>query len=258
MTVAQADRSVLLTTADPDPVGTINFDSPAPVILVCEHAGRAIPGRLGDLGISADVLNSHRGWDIGAEAVARDVASQLDAPLILQRYSRLVIDANRPPNSPFAIPTVSDNADIPGNRDLSEDDRQLRITSIFEPMNRRIDELFAASPRKAAFSIHSFTPELGGVERPWHAGFLSRKSIASSEALMNSVARGAPGMLMALNQPYRIEDDTDWFIPHHAETRNLPHCLIEIRNDQIQTPEGVAFWAGLLSNAITDLLETLP
>ena len=66
----------------------------------------------------------------------------------MQRYSRLVIDANRPPNSPLAIPTVSDNAEIPGNRNLSQAEKDARVVSIFEPMDRAIMEAFS-HPRRA-------------------------------------------------------------------------------------------------------------
>ena len=88
-------NSSLLTPADPQPVELVNADSAVPVLLLCEHAGNAVPEALDGLGVSDEVLNSHRGWDIGAEHMARQLADILGAPLILQRYSRLVIDANR-------------------------------------------------------------------------------------------------------------------------------------------------------------------
>ena len=247
----------LLAPTDPEPVERLNADSAGPVFLLCEHAGRAIPAALGDLGISADVLNSHRGWDIGAEDVARGLAKKLGSPLVIQRYSRLVIDTNRPPYSPMAIPTVSDREEIPGNCGLSEDAKKDRIQSIFDPLDRAITETLICLPRRAAFSIHSFTPALDGVERQWHAGFLSRKSLSTANALIASIRRVAPSLSLAVNEPYEIDDTTDWFIPRHAEELGLPHCLIEIRNDQIQSPEGVSFWVDLLDHAITEFMENL-
>ncbi|MEM1160161.1 MAG: N-formylglutamate amidohydrolase [Pseudomonadota bacterium] len=255
--MAAQEHAGLLGPNDPDPVEVVHPSSPAEVVLVCEHAGRHIPCALDGLGISDQVLNSHRGWDIGAAAVARRLAAHLNAPLVLQRYSRLVIDANRPPGSATSIPAVSHGADIPANCGLSDADTASRVSEILRPMDRAIEQTFHRHPRRAAFSVHSYTPELGGTHRPWHAGMLTRRSPKTAERLLASLRRDDPDLTVALNQPYRIEDDGDWFIPHHVEPRDLPHSLIEIRNDEIADDAGADRWAGLLATAITDVLEEL-
>ncbi|MEM6678497.1 MAG: N-formylglutamate amidohydrolase [Pseudomonadota bacterium] len=250
--------SGLLGPNDPLPVEVLHAHSTAEVLLVCEHAGRAVPEALGDLGVSAAVLESHRGWDIGAAAVARRLADQLDAPLVLQRYSRLVLDANRPPGSPTSIPEISHGATIPANRALSPAQKAIRVSEILDPMDQAIEAAFERHPRRAAFSVHSYTPALNGVARPWHAGMLTREATETAERLMASLRRDAPDLVLALNEPYQIEDDGDWFVPRHAEPRGLPHSLIEIRNDEIADDAGAERWAGLLATAITDVLEALP
>lgn len=251
------DQTRVLGPDDPCPVEVLNPESKAEVLLVCEHAGRAVPAALGDLGVRAEVLESHRGWDIGAEAVARRLADLLNAPLVLQRYSRLVIDANRPPLSAASIPEVSHGAEIPANCGLTEDQKAARIAEILDPMDAAIAETFDRYPRHAAFSVHSYTPELNGVRRPWHAGMLTRRSLETGERLIARLHREEPGLLLAMNEPYQIEDDGDWFVPHHAEPRELAHCLIEIRNDEIADDAGAERWANLLAIAISDLLEEL-
>ena len=248
----------LLAAGDPAPVEVLHGDSEAPLLLVCEHAGRAVPAALGDLGLSDEALHSHRGWDIGAEDVARDLAERLGAPLILQRYSRLVIDANRPPGAATSILEVSDGIRIPANQNLAPSDASARVREIFDPMNRAIEDHLARSPRRAAFSIHSYTPRFAGMVRPWHAGFLTRKSLGTAHHLMQAIGLAAPDLMLALNEPYAIEDETDWFIPAHAEARGLPHCLVEVRNDQIDHKQGAMRWAGLLSDAIDDFMGSLP
>ena len=155
----------LLRPDDPDPVGSENPDSTAPVLLVCEHGGQAIPGTLGNLGVSRDDLDSHIGWDFGALPVALAVAEALDAPLIHQRYSRLVYDCNRPPGSAEAMPSLIHGISVPGNQDLSETDIAHRRREIFEPYDAAVTGALKA-PRLAAFSIHSFTPELSGAGAP--------------------------------------------------------------------------------------------
>lgn len=248
----------VLGPGDPDPVEVLFPDSAADVLLVCEHAGRSVPAALGDLGIPREVLDSHRGWDIGAAAVARRLAERLRAPLVLQAYSRLVLDANRPPGTKSSIPEVSHGAAIPGNAGLTDAEKAARVADIFDPMDAAITLALGRHSRRAVFSIHSFAPVLNGAPRPWHAGFLTRTAPETAARMIVSLERAAPDLSLAINEPYRIEDDGDWFIPRHAEPRSLPHALIEIRNDEIADDAGAARWAELLEIVITDVLEALP
>lgn len=245
----------LLSASDPPPVEVVRQESVAPIVLVCEHAGKVVPEQLKDLGISPEHLASHRGWDIGAEGVARDLAERLDAPLVLQRYSRLVIDSNRPPASADAILQHSDGVVIPANQQVTKQERQRRVSEIFEPMDAAVTALFEKRPRRACFSVHSFTPKMQGKVRPWHAGLLSRTDLPTARALQDALLAQRPDLEIAVNQPYQITDDSDWFIPVHAERRQLSHALIEIRNDQLATSANQALWAQLLATAIRAVLE---
>ncbi len=246
----------LLHRSDPDPVEWVNPASDAPILLLCEHAGQAVPQGLGDLGLVDGAIDTHIGWDVGAEQLSRAMAVRLGAPLILQRYSRLVIDCNRPPESPQSMPEVSDGIPVPANTGLTPENRAIRRRAIFDPLNQAIEQGFDRHHRRAAFSVHSYTPQLDGQFRSWHAGFLSRRDIATAQTLLDYVAEQAPDLTLAINQPYQVEDETDWFIPAHAEPRGIVHALLEIRNDQLAGPEGIDRWADLLAGAITKVLET--
>lgn len=248
-----AATKTLLAPSDPPPVEVVNPQSASPIFLLCEHAGKAIPAALGDLGVTPDVVESHRGWDIGAEKLARRLADRLDAPLVIQRYSRLVIDCNRPHDSIRSVPVDSDSVVIPSNKSASSADRFARVEEIFMPMNAAISRLIEG--RKAAFSVHSFTPQMDGQARPWHAGFLSRTDRATADALVAHLSSRQPELNCAVNQPYQIETESDWFVPAHAEPRGLQHCLIEIRNDQLTDDAGIAQWANLLGSAIAAVVE---
>ena len=252
------EKSFLLSSSDPAPVELVNWESSSPILLVCEHAGQAIPAALGDLGVSKDVLNSHRGWDLHAEKLARQIADLLQAPLIIQRYSRLLIDVNRPPNAAGSMPQISDNIAIAGNQHLSEADKNARITEIFEPFDQAITQGLSKFSRKAAFSIHSFTPNLSGEQRPWHAGFLTRTSPEVATHMIKTIASARPDLCLAVNQPYQIDDEGDWFIPVHAEAHNLLNCLIEIRNDQIGDQNGIEAWSRMLTDGMRHVLKDLP
>ena len=146
----------------------------SPFLLVCDHAGRRIPRRLQNLGLGAADLARHIAWDIGIAGVGRHLADRLDAALIMQPYSRLVIDCNRPPGSEELIPHESDGTAIPGNENLSADEAASRASEIFTPdhgaIEKHLDARAKAKRATILISLHSFTPVYGGVARPWRAG----------------------------------------------------------------------------------------
>lgn len=123
----------LLGPDDGHPVEMHRAEGGSPFFLTCEHAGREIPRRLGDLGVEESELRRHIAWDIGAAEVARGLSARLDATLILQTYSRLVIDCNRTIDSHDSIPTVSEHTEIPGNRNLHPDEAAARVDEVFRP-----------------------------------------------------------------------------------------------------------------------------
>jgi predicted N-formylglutamate amidohydrolase len=245
----------LLSPGDPAAVEIVNAQVESSVLLVCEHAGQAIPQSIGQLGLTDQNFNSHIGWDIGAEGLARKMADRLGAPLIVQRFSRLVIDCNRPPDTDGSIPQMTGGIPVPGNMNLRRSDRDARRRAIFEPYDRAIKSILSRRAITAVFSIHSFTADYPGQQRPWDAGFLTRKDDAMAQSLIESLRAADPQLILAINEPYRIEDDSDWLIPQYAEVRDLRHSLIEVRNSHIVESAGQDRWAGLLSRAIQASME---
>ena len=244
---------------DPLPVEWVHPASDSEILLLCEHAGQAIPAQLNGLSLPSGAVDLHIGWDIGAERLARSLADKLGAPLILQRYSRLVLDCNRPLNAEGSIPQISDTVVIPGNQGLDKEARELRQHLIFDPLNTAITEGFARTPRRAAFSIHTFTRQMQhGARRKWDAGVLCRRDIPAAQTIVESIRRADPALAVTINEPYQIEEDGDWFIPHHAEPRNVRHSLIEVCNDQVETDAQVEKWANLLAQALGEVLDSTP
>lgn len=248
--------ATLLSARDPLPVVTVNADGRSRFVLSCEHAGRVIPERLGDLGVAQPDMDRHIAWDVGAEGVSRRLSALLDAPLVLQRYSRLVIDCNRPFDAPDCFPEVSDGTPVPGNLGLIERDRRQRFDEIHQPFHRELARLLdrrATFDRPAAIlvAVHSFTPRLvGGAPRPWQLGVLSNRDSSFAKLFLTAFQARNPGMRSSHNEPYLVEDQTDYTIPVHGEARGLPHLLLEIRNDLISDAEGQRKWAALIADAL--------
>jgi predicted N-formylglutamate amidohydrolase len=229
------------------PQGTSDF------LLVCDHASRLIPKSLGTLGLDEVQLASHVAWDIGAASVARKLSALLDATLILQNYSRLVIDCNRPPGSPTSIPTQSEYARITGNDGLTPAAVSERVAAIFTPYHTAVsallDERRDVSRRTLLVAVHSFTPVYLGKARPWQTGLMYRHDRRLGQSLLERLRADAT-LNVGDNEPYAISDSTDYTLPTHGESRQLAHVGIEIRQDLIADETGQQAWAERLARAL--------
>jgi len=240
----------LLGPGDPAPVEIVRPDAQSVFVLTADHAGRAIPRSLGALGLSAGDLEKHIAWDIGIGAVARLVSAALDAPLVLQTYSRLVIDCNRDPAVGSSISAISEHTRIPGNESLTPEDAALRRQSIFDPYHAAIARLL--DQRKAVpiimVALHSMTPVFKSESRAMHSAVLYDRDARFAHCVLRAL-REEPGLIVAENQPYFVSPATDYTIPHHAEGR-LPYAEIEIRQDLILDTAGQREWAERIARAL--------
>jgi predicted N-formylglutamate amidohydrolase len=254
------DTSLLLDTQDVPPVFEDNAAGRSPFLLTSDHYGRIIPRRLGDLGLKASELTRHIAWDPGIAGVAEALSKDLGAHLIAQRYSRLVIDCNRPPQAPSSIPRISEATFIPGNADLAEEAAATRRRQIFDPYHRRISEVIDARLRDGVatvlVSLHSFTPVYAGIARPWHIGTLYHRDTKLAPLLLKLLRRQTD-LVVGDNEPYAVSDDTDYTIPVHGEARGLMNTGIEIRQDLIADAPAQKQWADRLARIFAEIETTL-
>lgn len=248
------DRRPLLGPDDPPPYELVNPRGHAPLLLVCDHASPMVPAALCGLGLDQSTLRRHIGWDIGAADVTRRLAALLDAPAVLAGYSRLVIDCNRPLRSPSSIPAVSDGVTIPGNGALDEATAHARAEACFAPYHDAVDRLLDEMGGAPAFiSIHSFTPLFDGFERPWHMGILWDRDDRLAKPLMAALAAD-PTIHVGDNEPYSGRAPTPYSTPRHAESRDLRHVTVEIRQDLIDTHHGAETWTRRIAAALRAVL----
>ena len=235
----------LLEDDEPRPFLVERPAGASPFFLTCDHAGLLIPRRLGDLGVEEHARRTHIGWDPGALAVAMRLSALLDATLVAQPYSRLVIDCNRVAGTAPSIPERSERTEIPGNAGLSSAARRERERAIFEPYHAEIERLLdqrAAAGRAAVLlAVHSFTPVYDGVPRPWHVALSNDDYRPLAEAMLAGL-RKEPALVVGDNEPYSV-DDVDYGVPVHGGRRGLPRALLEIRQDRIETEAGQEEWA---------------
>ena len=224
-------------------------------VIVVDHASRRIPRRLGNLGLPASELQRHIAWDIGSLAVARQVAAALDAPLVAQNYSRLVIDCNRDPDVASSIPQTSESVAIPGNIGLTREEIAARRSEIFEPYHGHVaallDERRAAGRLTILVAQHTMTDIYHGVRREMHAAVLYNRDRRFAALVLEALRRESD-LSIADNEPYFVSDATDYTIPRHGETRGLPHVEIEIRQDLVSDEAGQLEWARRITRSLQE------
>jgi predicted N-formylglutamate amidohydrolase len=243
----------LLAADEPVPVSVYNPGGSSPFLLVADHAGNLIPRSLGRLGVPEAELTRHIAWDIGIAGVGRLMAEALDATLIVQNYSRLVIDCNRPLAAESSIAEISEQTPVPGNIGIDEANKTARAREIFWPYHERIeselDRRQQTGDPLALIALHSFTPVFKGAKRPWHAGVLYNRDARFAHRLM-ALLNEEEGLFVGDNAPYFVTDASDYTVPVHAERRGLHHVLIEIRQDLIGEENGQRTWAQRLARLL--------
>ncbi|MEQ1579713.1 MAG: N-formylglutamate amidohydrolase [Steroidobacteraceae bacterium] len=250
----------LLAADEPAAFSVVRPEGRSRFVLACDHASRRIPRSLGTLGLSPEERSTHVAWDIGAAGVANRLSAILDAPLVLQGYSRLVIDCNRPPGAPTSIPASSEKTVIAGNHDLTPAATAARQNEIFEPYHAAIGSILDRRLRNAQpaliVAVHSFTPVYHDVPRPWHTGLMYRHDPRLAHALLGLLREGG-ALCVGDNEPYAITETTDYTLPFHGEKRGLPHVGIEIRQDLVGHDAGQQEWAERLARLLTRAAELI-
>jgi predicted N-formylglutamate amidohydrolase len=253
----------MMTLADPalpaiatESYSTLWGGATAGAVVLCDHASNRVPERYGALGLPACAFDRHIAYDIGAEAVAREIAARLAAPAVLSRFSRLLIDPNRGTDDPTLIMRLSDGAVVPGNRHLDDAERDRRIAQYYEPYHTAIggviDACLAAGRPPVLLSIHSFTPVWRGALRPWHGAVLWDRDPRLASRLLGGL-RADAGLLIGDNEPYTgmLKGDTLW---RHGTRRGLAHAIIEVRQDLISDGAGQAAWGARIAGVMAGLL----
>lgn len=228
----------------------------ADLLLVADHASAAVPPGL-ELGVPARLLDDHVAVDIGTDALTRRLARALSAPAIIATVSRLVVDLNRDPDDPGAVPASSDGHIIPGNWNLPAAERDLRVSAIHVPYHAAIERQIAEQRPALIVSVHSFTPRLASrpeEERPWPVGILYNRD--DRAARPGIVALAARGLHVGDNQPYSGRD-LNYTMDRHAEAAGIPYLGIEVRNDGLGSREGIARWTHILADCIATVRRGL-
>ena len=252
----EGDPPGLVGPDDPPAFQERNPEGRAPVLVLADHAGNALPGSLGRLGLQPEQLDWHIAYDPGIDCLFDQVIERLDAPGLRHGYSRLIIDPNRRLDDPTSICVISDGVIIPANRGLSAADVADRAAAFFHPYHQAIDarlnRFLRAGQVPALVSLHSFTPVMRGFRRPWQVGVMWAEDGRIAEPLI--AALRAQGLCVGDNEPYSGRTAHGFTVESHAIARGLPNVLIEVRQDLIETRDRSRQWGDRLADALAPIL----
>jgi predicted N-formylglutamate amidohydrolase len=229
--------------------------APVPLVLTCEHADHRIPRSYAGLFAgAADVLASHQGWDPGALRLARLLARRLERPLLVTRWSRLLVESNRSPTNPRIWSRFT--------RELPRDERRRILERYWWPHRRDVEASIRAAigkgRRAVHVAVHSFTPAIDGEVRNADVAILFDSRLSREAELARRwgtlLRRAAPELRVRYNYPYRGCTDglATWLRQRHSAARYLGFEL-EV-NQALAVGPG---WRGLGEALAESLAEAL-
>jgi predicted N-formylglutamate amidohydrolase len=240
------------------PFRVINARGPSSLVFICDHASNRIPEEFGDLGLPDSELQRHIAWDIGAAAVTEMLARYFDAPAVFSEVSRLVVDCNRSLEDPGLTPAVSDDTPVPANQNLTERERRRRWKTYHQPYHGAIEAVIAAKQTDRqvpiVVSIHSMTPAMKGLARPWQISLCSAADRRLNDPVLAALRRRGD-IVVGDNEPYTLDSKEDYSLPYHAMRRNLRHLQVEFRQDEVATPQGQRRWADIFGECVERALS---
>ena len=240
------------------PFRLVNETGGSGLLIICDHASNRVPDEHGDLGLPSAALQRHIAWDIGAAGVTEMLARRFDATAVLSEVSRLLVDCNRRFEDPSLAPAVSDGIEVPANRNLSADERERRWRTYHQPYHAAIAETLEAKLARGLdpvlLSIHSMTPSMNGIARPWQIAVCWAEDRRLSAPMLDAL-RARAGVAVGDNQPYSLDPREDYSTPVHALRRGLRHLQIEFRQDEIADRAGQQRWADLFGACLEQVLS---
>jgi predicted N-formylglutamate amidohydrolase len=232
------------------PFDLVEGDRKRGIVLLADHARRDLPDEYGSLGLPAVEFDRHIAYDIGVETVTRELAALLGVPAVIATFSRLLIDPNRGEDDPTLIRQLYDGTVVPGNYPLAAEDRERRLDRFYRPYHEAVGAMVASVAKASGhapfiFSVHSFTPAMQGIVRPWHVGVLWDLDDRVARPLIDMLAADK-SLVVGDNEPYdgALRGDTMF---KHAIVNGFAHVLIEIRQDLIAEQGGAIAWAERLT-----------
>lgn len=218
------------------------------VVLTCEHASAHVPEpwKLSDA--ERAFLPTHWGQDRGAAALTRALQKRLQAPAVLARFSRLLVDANRPPDHPDTFRTEVEGQPFAFNKNLSPDEKARRIALFHVPYHAAIDRIVGARKRAGLptllLSVHCFTKLYLNQPRTVQLGVLYDHtdpcSATSPAGILLAHLRAQGRWDVRPNEPWSGMNGLVYSICRHGSAHRVPYLELEVRDDLLESDTSTA------------------
>lgn len=206
----------------------------AKVLLTCEHASNRLPQGWRWSAADARLADMHWAFDPGAAALAGELAEAMEAPLVLARFCRLLVDPNRAVDSYTLLRARCDGIPVELNVGVSAADLDRRLRGYYHPFHDAVDRAAEAVQPELVFSVHSFTPIYEGTARQVELGILHVDQPALAERWQEAGRRA--GFDTRINEPYSGVDGSMYSAQIHGQRAGCPALELEVRQDIATDP----------------------
>ena len=227
------------------------------LLVTCEHGGNRIPAQYRALFKKyRTALESHRGYDPGALAMARDFSRAFDAELVYSTTSRLLVELNRSPNHRQLLSDAT--------RELAADERERLLQRYYWPyrnwVETQVTDAINDGERVLHISSHSFTPRLNGIVRNADIGLLYDPRRAREREFcrvwQERIEAANPQLVVRLNYPYR--GSADGLTTHLRRLhRDSDYAGMELEVNQKHALGDTAAWTTLRKLLVETLEQAL-
>jgi predicted N-formylglutamate amidohydrolase len=222
---------------------------------MCEHAAHRLPFVEGVQAAHRRVLRSHRGWDLGAWELTRELARRLPASAVAGRWSRLLIDLNRRVDDPTLIRRTAGGIVLPWNEGIDVEEVERRVLDYHTPYHAEIDRLIlrrlVRGVRPVLLAVHTFTPRFRGRPRQFQVGILYEHHRDLARRLGRALRD--EGLTVRYNQPYSGMAGMMYAVDRHGSHHRLPCLEVEVNQGLLDQPAEVQRLGGALARGVATL-----
>jgi predicted N-formylglutamate amidohydrolase len=206
------------------------------ILTTCEHASATLPAPYEWPVADRRLAPMHWASDLGSAAFTREWAARTRAPALLSRVSRLLVDVNRPENSPTLFRDMADGQPVALNTNLTTAERARRLDLYYRPYHAALATLVQHHEPALLLSIHSYTDVYEGSRRDVEIGVLCTDADESLAVPLVALLRRA-GYDARLNEPWSGKLGLMYAADSVAIPPHRRALMLEFRQDLCVQPE---------------------
>lgn len=208
-----------------------------PVVMTCEHASVRMPSPWAWPEADRWLVGTHWSYDLGVADLIRAVHDRTGWAAVLSRFTRLLVDPNRPVEHPELFRSTAEGRVIHLNAGVSAAERKRRIEALYVPYEAAVDQVVEAAEGAVVMSLHSFTPVYEGKRRALEIGVLFDEDEDTAGFVARSLSDA--GWSVRLNEPYSGRAGLMYAAARPARKFGRTSIELEVRQDLLMEPDRI-------------------